>query len=298
MISNLTSVFLTGSTGFVGTNLISHLKKYNLKFNFYKKNSKIDIKEDIVIHLAGIAHDLDNKIDKSEYFTVNTDLTKKIFDSFLQSKAKVFIALSSIKAVTDSTSEIITEKHECLPISDYGQSKLYADEYITSKKIPKNKRIYILRPCMIYGPNNKGNLNLLYNFISSGFPWPLGKYHNKRSFCYIDNIIFVIINLIKNNKIKSGIYNVADDDPLSTNDIVLMIFNSLGSKPRIFNIPKFLIVFSVKFGDYFNLIFNTKNFNKLTESYVVSNKKLIKNIKKPLPTKSKTGMLKTFNTFN
>src|SRR5690606_40901886 len=64
--------------------------------------------------------------------------------------------------------------------------KLMAEEYILSKPLPDNKRVYIIRPCMIHGPGNQGNLNLLYKVVEKGIPWPLAAFENKRSFLSID----------------------------------------------------------------------------------------------------------------
>ena len=89
---------------------------------------------------------------------------------------------------------------------------------------------------MIHGPGNKGNLNLLYNLVSKGFPWPLGDFENKRSFCSIENLCFIIRELIERDDIPSGIYNIADDVPLSTNEVVRLIAESKGKEARIFNL--------------------------------------------------------------
>lgn len=61
----------------------------------------------------------------------------------------------------------------------------------------RDKRVYILRPCMIHGPGNKGNLNLLYNVVRKGIPWPLGDFENKRSFTSIDNLCYVVEGLLE-----------------------------------------------------------------------------------------------------
>ncbi|MBV5342376.1 nucleoside-diphosphate-sugar epimerase, partial [bacterium] len=92
--------------------------------------------------------------------------------------------------------------------------------------------LYILRPCMIHGPGNKGNLNLLYNVVKRGIPYPLGAFENRRSFCSIDNLSFVINGLIE-NQVASGIYNVCDDETVSTNELIELISISLGKKSRI-----------------------------------------------------------------
>ena len=208
------SIYLTGASGFIGKNLVSSLDK-NVLIKKHVRDSEFLIKQNTVIHLAGKAHDLKNISNKDEYYEVNTELTKQIFDSFLISDSSVFIMLSSVKAVADNVVGILNEDYEPNPKTHYGKSKLLAESYILSKKIPNNKRVYILRPCMIHGPNNKGNLNLLYNLVSKKIPWILGSFQNKRSYCSIDNLLFIINELIKNNTIPSGVYNVADDEYLS-----------------------------------------------------------------------------------
>jgi len=294
----LKNIFITGSTGFVGINCISYFKN-DFLFNTYNRNQKdIFINDDIVLHFAGKAHDLHNTFCKDEYYEVNTDLTKKIYDIFLLSDAKVFIFLSSVKAVTDEINDVLTEEFIPNPVTHYGKSKLMAEQYILEKKIPLGKRIYILRPCMIHGPGNKGNINLLYKFVNKGLPWPLGLFENKRSFCSIDNLCFIINELINNDKVPSGVYNIADDDSLSTNELITLISESQGKNSNISNIPKFFINNLAKLGDLLKLPINSKRLNKLTETYIVSNNKIKNAINKPLPLTTNEGLLKTFDSFN
>lgn len=290
-------VFISGSNGFVGKNLITY---FSLDFSFvkYDKTSPVNIQGDVVLHLAGKAHDLKNGSNSSEYYQVNTELTKLLFDAFLASNAKVFITLSSVKAVADEIEGVLTEDHIPSPITHYGKSKLLAEQYIISKQIPKGKRVYILRPCMIHGPGNKGNLNLLYKLVSKGIPWPLGSFENKRSFCSIDNLMFVIKELINCQNIPSGVYNVADDKALSINDVFSIFAESNNRKPKIWNLPKGLIQAFSKLGNVFRLPLTTERLQKLTESYVVSNQKIKSVIGKELPISSKDGLLKTFNSFH
>ena len=241
------NIYITGSTGFVGKNIISYFNSdYN--FNIYNKFNSIKILDaEVVLHFAGIAHDLKKSTNILDYYKINTDLTKNIFDNFCTSNAKVFIFLSSVKAVSDNPNGILFEDVEPNPLTHYGKSKLLAEQYILSKIIPEGKRVYILRPCMIHGPGNKGNLNFLYNFVSMGIPWPLGAYENKRSFCSIDNLMFIIKELIERDDIASGIYNVADDLPLSTNDVISILAESQEKKANIWHVSKGLIYFVAKF---------------------------------------------------
>lgn len=150
---------------------------------------------------------------------------------------------------------------------------------------------------MIHGPGNKGNLNLLYSIISKGLPWPLGAFDNKRSFCSIDNLCFIINELIQNDKIPSGVYNIADDEALSTNEIINSITESQGKNSFILNIPQFIIKLLSQLADLFNLPLNTERLKKLTETYIVSNKKIKNAMKKPLPITAKAGLMKTLNSF-
>ena len=289
--------FITGSSGFVGTSVLRSFNLYN--FHIWRRNENIQLDGvQYVLHLAGKAHDLKKTSNPDEYYQVNTELTKTVFDAFLASDSKVFITLSSVKAVADEVLGELNEEHIPNPITHYGKSKLLAELYILSKKIPEGKRVYILRPCMIHGPGNKGNLNLLYKLASKGIPWPLGAFENKRSFCSLDNLMFVFKELIEREDIPSGIYNVADDEPLSTNDLIGLIAQSQNRNPKLWNISKKFVEGVAFIGDKLHLPLNTERLQKLTSSYVVSNAKIKAAIGKPLPVSSREGLLMTFKSFN
>jgi len=293
----MSNIFLTGHTGFVGKYFKN---KYSEIFSFTLFD-KIEICTNtdlIYLHLAGKAHDLKNIVSQEDYYKSNTELTKRVFDAFLSSKANVFITLSSVKAIADDVMDELTELHTPNPVTHYGRSKLLAEQYILSQVIPEGKRVYILRPCMIHGPGNKGNLNLLYNVASKGIPWPLGAFENSRSFCSIDNLMFILKELIERADIPSGIYNVADDEPLSTNELIGLIAQSQNRKPTIWKISKKFIKGVASIGDKLHLPLNTERLHKLTSSYVVSNAKLMAAIGKSLPVSSREGLLKTFKSFN
>lgn len=291
------NIFLTGSSGFVGTNL-RNIFASDFKISSYERFSTLSIHGDSVIHLAGKADDLINNSSWHEYYEHNTELTKSVFDAFLVSEAKVFITLSSVKAVADQFEGYLTEQDHPNPVTHYGKSKLLAEEYIFSKEIPEGKRVYVLRPCMIHGPGNKGNLNLLYRLVFKNIPWPLGAFENKRSFCSVDNLLFVIKELIVREDIPSGVYHVADDEALSTNDVISLLAESQNRKANIWKVSKGLIQSLAKLGDVFRLPLTTERLKKLTESYVVSNQKIKTAIGKPLPVSAKNGLLKTFNSFH
>jgi nucleoside-diphosphate-sugar epimerase len=291
------SLFITGVSGFVGSNLINFFSSI-YEIVSYEKGALVQVDQDVVIHLAGKAHDVKNVSSSNEYYEVNSELTKVVFDAFLASKAKVFITLSSVKAIADEVDDVLSEEAIPNPITHYGKSKLLAEQYILSKEIPEDKRVYILRPCMIHGPGNKGNLNLLFNIVSQGLPWPLGAFENKRSFCSIDNLMFIFKELLEREDIPSGVYNVADDEPISTNSLISLIAKSINKKDKILNISPCIVNLIAKFGDIIKLPLNSERLCKLTQNYIVSNQKLLNAIGKELPVNAIDGMKKTLRSFN
>ncbi|RZN84512.1 MAG: NAD-dependent epimerase/dehydratase family protein [Winogradskyella sp.] len=305
----LSNIIISGITGFVGGNLKKHLgstysilglsRQASLEENIqsYDKVSTEDLDNSkVFIHLAGKAHDLKKIADENVYFEVNTELTKSLFDKFLESNCEIFIFMSSVKAVADNVDNILEEETFPNPKTIYGKSKLAAENYILSKNIPINKKFYILRPCMIHGPSNKGNLNLLFNIINKGIPYPLGTFKNERSFLSVDNLSFVIQKLIEINP-ASGIYNVADDDSISTKELVKIIGEAIGKKAKVLNMPKGLIKLVAKIGDVLPLPLTTERLQKLTENYVVSNAKLKRALADELPLSTKEGIKKTIHSF-
>jgi len=294
------NILMTGFSGFVGKNLRVFINENEFQTTFLnlRASSAIKIKDqDVVIHLAGKAHDLKNVFQPEEYYKVNYELTKKLYDVFLESEAKKFIFISSVKAVADDVIGNLTEDTIPNPQTHYGKSKLMAEQYIQSHPLPNGKSWYILRPCMIHGPGNKGNLNLLYKFVSTGLPYPLAAFENKRSFLSVDNLCFIIMELIERDDIPAGIFNISDDEALSTNEVVSILSEALDRSPRLFKLPKSFIDFVAKVGDKLCLPLNSERLGKLTENYVVSNKKIKQVLKKELPLSAREGILKTARSF-
>jgi nucleoside-diphosphate-sugar epimerase len=149
---------------------------------------------------------------------------------------------------------------------------------------------------MIHGPGNKGNLNLLYQIVKKGIPYPLASFENKRSFLSVENLSFVIKKLIEKN-VESGIYQVADDEALSTNNVVSILAESSGQKAKLWRVSKSLIKFIAKVGNVLHLPLNTEKLNKLTENYIVSNQKLKSAIGDELPLKTIEGLIITTESF-
>jgi nucleoside-diphosphate-sugar epimerase len=296
----LNKVLITGATGFVGQNLIEYLRpSYDLQCLRvrYQPNQSFDVGGDALIHLAGKAHDLKKVSMPSDYYEANFELTKQLFDGFLKSEIKVFVFMSTVKAVADTVEGVLREDEVPSPKTHYGIAKQLAEDYILGKKLPDGKRVYILRPCMIHGPGNKGNLNLLHQLASKGLPWPLGAFENQRSFLCVENLCFVIKELLDNILIPSGVYHLADDEPLSTNELIKVLGESINRKSSIWEINTSFINLIARIGDKIHFPLNSERLQKLTESYVVSNFKIVGAIGKPFPVTARAGLIKTFESF-
>lgn len=322
------NILITGIHGFVGSNLTIALKKlhvlYGLDIIAPEKEGVVetfaweDIEStsfpmqrlpqfDAIIHLAGKAHDTKNQSAAQAYFDINTGLTQKIFDFFLESTAKKFIFFSSVKAAADKVvGDTLKEDVIPTPIGPYGESKIAAENYILDKLRNKNeklrlqddsKQVYILRPCMIHGPGNKGNLNLLYNVVKKGIPWPLGAFENKRSFTSIDNLCYVVEGLLTKN-VASGIYHMGDDETLSTNELISLMCEAMGKAPHIWKMNRKMIESCAGLGTLLHLPLNTERLQKLTEDYIVSNEKIKAALGiERMPVRAVDGILKTIKSF-
>ena len=310
-------ILITGINGFVGSNFTNSWSKNHKLFGVdIRQPQKEGVERtfgwddmhklppvDAIVHLAGKAHDTKNQSVAQSYFDINTGLTERIFDFFVESDARVFVFFSSVKAAADSVpGDVLTEDVVPAPVGPYGESKIRAEEYILKglSALPSDsdKRVFILRPCMFHGPGNKGNLNLLYNVVSRGIPWPLGSYENLRSFCSIDNIGFVVEQLIVRDGIESGIYHVGDDEPISTNELIGLIGESVGKRSHIWRLPKALMGAAASVGGVLHLPLNNDRLQKLTENYVVSNDKIKRALGiNRMPVSAKEGMKKTLESF-
>lgn len=343
------NILITGIHGFVGSNLVIALKRhhslYGLDIVAPEKEGVVktfawkDIettsfpmqqlpKFDAIIHLAGKAHDTKNQSASQLYFDINTGLTQKIFDFFLESSAKKFIFFSSVKAAADSVvGDMLTEDVIPTPVGPYGESKIAAESYIkehfilpttSSGYLPplnspvnrgkttspeeenvrySDKRVYILRPCMIHGPGNKGNLNLLYNVVKKGIPWPLGDFENKRSFTSIDNLCYVVEGLLTKD-VASGIYHMGDDEALSTNELIALMCEAMGKEPHIWKMNRKMMEGCAGLGTLLHLPLNTERLRKLTENYVVSNEKIKSALGiDRMPVRAAAGIMKTIRSF-
>ena len=297
-------VYITGAHGFVGSNLMAYLSctelkrlvtvgRYGRDLSYDEFDSQVLEPGSTIVHLAGKAHDLRDVENPEDYYEANFNLTKRVYDRFTQSDATAFIFLSSVKAVADTVIGELTESEAPNPSTAYGISKLRAEDYLRHHSKSELQRTFILRPCMIHGPGNKGNLNLLYGLVAHRIPYPLGSFNNRRSLLTIENLCFVIEQIVA-GEIEPGTYNVADDLPLSTNEMVTILSQARRKRPLILSPPRSIVMGLALLGDLLRLPLNSERLHKLTEDYVVSNAKLLQALgRNSMPIAAEVGLNQT-----
>jgi len=297
------SLLILGTTGFIGKNLVENLcdehiiTSKSLRSEGWERG--LD-NHDVYINLIGKAHNHNNNATESDFYQANFNLTKDIFNVFLKSNAQVFIHISSIAALEEFESDHeLIETDECNPSSWYGKSKRLAEKWLMDHKLPPDKKLFIIRPPMVHGAGDKGNLGLLHKFISKGIPYPLASFENKRSFISIDNFCFFMNEIIKNaEKLPDGIYHIADDESVSTGEIIEIIKQVEQKNIRNLSLPQFFIKVIAKVGDVLPIPLNSLRLKKITSDLTVSNQKIkfALGIEK-LPLSAEEGIFKTIKSF-
>jgi nucleoside-diphosphate-sugar epimerase len=234
------TVAVTGAGGFVGQRFMNYRQsRYDLRPVSLRtgRPGNIVLKDvDVIVHLAGKAHDMKLQ-DEKVYFEINYQLTKELADHAKQSGVKHFIYVSSVKVYGEGSDTALNESSVCSPEDPYGRSKLKAEEYLQSLQGP-DFTVSIVRPPVVYGPGVKGNIIRLMDTIARGMPLPLGNTRNLRSMVFLDNLIELIHRIIDTR--TPGIFVAGDAEPLSTDVLIRLISEKLGSKTRLISVPGFM----------------------------------------------------------
>jgi nucleoside-diphosphate-sugar epimerase len=258
------NVLVTGASGFVGKHLLHYNNngRYNLRTVSLKSTnveSCLIENIDVIIHLAGKAHEM-NKIDDKVYFDTNYLLTAQLADKAKKAGVKHFIYISSTKVYNDEQGMVLDETSACEPSDAYGKSKLKAEQYLQTVA-DKNFRVAIIRPPVIYGAGVKGNILKLLKLCDSNKPLPFLRVNNQRSMVFINNLLELMFTIIDQR--AEGIFIAGDAQPLSTSKLISLIRTNLNRQQRLFYLP-----------EVFRIIIKNANsalYNRLFGSFVINN---------------------------
>ena len=267
-------IFITGATGFVGGHIITSLQKLGHKIyavSRYQSNPILESVEwlnckslkneewlsrhlngiDVVIHLAAYAHQTRNTTeeDRKKFFDVNKSLTTIVYRVSCKLKVRQFIFISSIGAIKSLSESLITEDTCPEPDNDYGESKLQAEQSLRMLEKDCFTKVTIVRPCLVYGFGNPGNMNRLSKLIDTGIPLPFLSINSKRSFLYVHNLTNFIITILLNKNAYGEDFILADEEVLSLPEIIRHMARAKGKKVILFPFPKLGLKIIGKLGD-------------------------------------------------
>ena len=262
------NILITGATGFIGQNLCTvaaannHSIRATIRPSPTTPNLPPAIKlipvasitdplppialdhVDTIIHLAARAHILnDTAADPTaEFFKINTQATLSLAQAALAAGVKHFIFISSIGAITTLSPDTLTERTPCDPDTPYGQSKLQAELGLI--ELCKNTQMSytIIRPTLVYGSGNPGNMERLLKLLDTPLPVPFGAIDNRRSFVYIGNLVDAILRCVTHPAARNQTFIVSDGEDLSTPELIRRLATWSQKSLTLLPIPPQLLI--------------------------------------------------------
>ncbi len=320
------TILVTGATGFIASHLIPILNQHGwqiiaaVRSNCSQSlstpmktivvgdiNKNTDWQEalkgvDTIIHLAARAHILqDDALDpEAEFLKVNTLGTSNLVKQAIQANVKHFIFISSIGAITTLSDKILTENSICQPETPYGKSKLKAEKDLI--ELAKNSHMAwtILRPTLVYGQGNPGNMERLMKLVQRKLPLPFGAINNRRSFVYVGNLVDAITTIIIHPNAANQTFIISDGEDLSTPQLIHQIANCLESPCSLLPVPLSLLKLIGYMGDGIEqvrqkpFIINSSTIDRLSGSLWVDSSKLRHTLNWQPPYTFEQGLKETF----
>ena len=261
------NIFLTGATGFIGGALLNELMQRNNNVIAAVRSEKSNLPEDVlqakindlfelenaqtmqgvdtVIHCAARAHVLrEHATDPlTDFRKTNTIGTLNLAKQAIAAGVKRFVFISSIGVLGDLTEQPFSESDTPHPKGAYAISKYEAELGLLELAKESSLEVVIIRPPLAYGQNVPGNFSLLMNWMYKSIPLPFNAIHNKRSFVALDNLIDFLIVCMEHPAAANEIFHIADDEDLSTTELLNRVSILLGKKSRLFSINQKLLEF-------------------------------------------------------
>ncbi len=250
-------ICVIGGSGFLGTRLLKLLDSQGIQLQNIDKNRSVefpsvtaiqDIREpsglasvlspaDVVIHLA--AEHKDDVTPSSLYYDVNVQGTRNILNAMDQAGITSIIFTSTV-AVYGLNRDNPDETFSVAPFNHYGKSKYQAEELIREwQQKGSDRRAIILRPSVIFGETNRGNVYNLLSQMASGRFMMIGSGNNQKSMTYVGNVAAFIMFIFAKMKPEFLVYNYTDLPNISTRELIDTVRKELDIKILPLKIPYF-----------------------------------------------------------
>jgi nucleoside-diphosphate-sugar epimerase len=241
-------ITIIGGSGFVGTYLCDVLKElgYNFEILDLKKSQKYpdfskiaDVRKienlrnsitgNIIVNLAAVH--TDDITNLSEYYETNVKGAENITTICNEKGINKIIFTSSV-AVYGFATPGTSESGDINPFNEYGRSKYLAEIVFNEWQRDTEKSLIIVRPTVIFGVGNRGNVYNLFNHIYKKKFFMIGNGENKKSLAYVKNIALFLEHCINTNR-KYGLFNYTDGPDLNMNQLVSLVRQILFSKSNV-----------------------------------------------------------------
>jgi len=247
---------IIGGSGFIGTHLCKVLSKNSIKIldiiespfesnfeycdikQFDSINGKLG-KAKLVVLLA--AEHRDDLKPARLYYETNVNGTENVLRAMRKNNVNHLIFTSTV-AMYGLNVKTPLETDSLAPFNHYGKSKLEAEKVLINwyNEDSKNRTLHIIRPTVVFGEGNRGNVYNLISQIASGKFAMIGNGENHKSMAYVGNLAFFIKYLLENPKPGLEIYNYTNSPDLTINELVSLVKTELGLSKFGFRIPKWL----------------------------------------------------------
>ena len=248
---------VTGGTGFIGLRLVSALRcNVRLLSRFHRSNVDTvicDLKKDLipidtligidtVFHLAGFAHDMRDASKIADlYYKVNVSATVQLANLAVKSGVKKFVFVSSVKAGGNPPlGTCANEKDQKNTEDVYGKTKREAELKLLEIGQVSGMHVSIIRPSLVYGPDVKGNLQLMLSGVEKGWFPPLPEMGNRRSMIHVDDLVRAILLVADDDRANGEIFIATDGVPHSSREIYDAMCGALDRSIPKWSVPKAL----------------------------------------------------------
>lgn len=268
----MTTILLTGASGFVGGALHEYLSKFSShKLTLAVRKpmvalggavtsaliDRIDGTTDwtqsllgcnVVIHAAARVHVMNesSKDPLASFRKVNVEGTLNLARQAAAKGIRRFIFISSIKVNGEETfyGAPYTADSEPAPVDPYGISKLEAERGLMRIASQTEMEVVIIRPALVYGPGVKANFLSMMKWLNKGIPLPFGAIDNSRSLVALGNLVDLVVTCIDHPKAANQTFLASDGDDLSTTVLLKKMGKALNRPARLLPVPSLFLVFA------------------------------------------------------
>ncbi|MFN7949655.1 MAG: NAD-dependent epimerase/dehydratase family protein [Blastocatellia bacterium] len=193
---------------------------------------------DTVFHLAAKVHSSEREARQSpeEFTRVNVEGTRCVLEAAIENHISDFVFFSTVAVYPESDDEL-NEQTPPAPLTPYGQSKLAAEKLVLARAAQTGMHAVVLRPAVVYGPRDRGNVSRLIETIRRGRFFIIGDGANRKSMVAVENVVAAALLVAGDERARGQIYNICDERSYTLNEIAATIAEAVGRKPRFPRLP-------------------------------------------------------------